>query len=177
MPVAEDSCPTYDVVTDFNLEAYLGTWYQAAVNHEFQARFGGQCVNAEYAAIDAGTISVDNSSQQGEEGAFEARTHVTGTARLADPESDEARLLVSLTSVDSPYNVLKTDYTSYALVYSCTETSKGKVQAAYLLTREMNPVLEPLVDTATFEFAKVGVDFDTAFEFTTQGTAAGCSYD
>jgi apolipoprotein D and lipocalin family protein len=37
------------------------------------------------------------------------------------------------------YRVLSTDYSSYAVVYSCDESIFGKTEYAWILTRERNP--------------------------------------
>ena len=155
-------CPTHDVVHDFDAEAYFGNWYEGAVTKNFKKKLHeGECTYAIYGANEDGTISVDNSDQLGSAGAFEPRNHVTGYAKPKD-DSGDARLVVHLTPapVPGPYDVLKTDYTSYALIYSCQDFFVAKFESAWLLTREKTPVLEPLVDQAKYTFSKVGLDFD-----------------
>jgi len=59
---------------------------------------------------------------------------ITGNARLANPNSTEAKLLVSFPSVganDSPYWVLDTDYESYSIVWSCTNNNQNSLRKKF----------------------------------------------
>lgn len=51
-----------------------------------------------------------------------------GSARPEDPSKNEAKLLVnfpSMGSFEAPYWVLDTDYTNYAIVWSCRPAEDG----------------------------------------------------
>ena len=138
----------------------------------------GQCVKAEYDPNDDGTIHVDNSQQKKDQyGHFMPRTHITGVATPAN-ENHDGHLKVKLEGMpfEASYDVLKTDYTSYAIVYNCDDFAGMKMEYAWVLTRLANPVLDPIVDQAKYEYSKLNIDFDEEFEMTIQGGAAGCDY-
>ena len=128
--------------------------------------------------MDDGRISVDNSQQKGQPGSFQPRHHITGYAWPRDPDADDGHLKVKLAGMPfaGGYDVLKTDYTSHAVIYSCFDVKLFKYENAWLLTREETPDLEPLVEIARAEYAKVKVDFDKTFDFTIQGEDKGCDY-
>ena len=109
---------------------------------------------------------------------FDPRTHITGYARLASSDHT-GHLMVKLEGMPSEanYYVLRTDYTSYAVVYNCDEVAPGvKFEGAWVLSRLPTPILDPIVDQAKFEYKKVGLDWDSEMEFTLQGSAIGCDY-
>ncbi|MGV3764322.1 lipocalin family protein [Parapedobacter sp.] len=101
------------VVTDFDLNRYLGDWYELA---RFDFRFEKNLKNtrAHYALNDDGTVSVTNS---GYDYIRKRRKVANGKAKLAG-KPNEGRLKVSFFGpFYSPYNVvaIKGDY-EYALV-------------------------------------------------------------
>ena len=173
-----DSCPATNVVQNFRLDAFEGTWYQQAINHDAQKQQGGECVKAEYTDNGDGNVHVYNSQQKKDQfGNLKPRTSITGLARPANNNHD-GHLKVRLTGMpfEGNYDVLKTDYTSYAIIYACDEYAGMKSELAWVLTRQPNPVLDPVFDQARYEYSKVGIDFDNEFELTMQGGAAGCNY-
>jgi apolipoprotein D and lipocalin family protein len=83
--------PPLPVVSDVDLERYLGTWYEIA---SFPHRFQQNCVatQATYTRRDDGRIRVENECR---DGSFEGEVRrVDGVAWLADPDESNAKLKV-----------------------------------------------------------------------------------
>jgi apolipoprotein D and lipocalin family protein len=133
------NCPNLSVVEPFDLQKYLGTWYEI---EKYPARFesGGKCVFAVYTLNPNGTIQVRNSNIRTETGVYD---QIIGSARLADPTGKQAKLLVTFPTApvqrEAPYWVLQTDYDYYAIVWSCTPTGENNMQFLWYLSRTRNP--------------------------------------
>ncbi|KAM9839440.1 apolipoprotein Db [Aulostomus maculatus] len=123
-------CPTPAVQPNFNLQQYLGRWYEI---WKLPASFErGKCIEANYAVRKDGTIQVLNSQFYKEK----VRT-AEGTAVVPDPR-EPAKLGVSFSFITpySPYWILTTDYTSLSVVYSCTDILRiFHVEYAWILGR------------------------------------------
>ena len=80
------------VVTELNLEKYLGTWYEIArYDHRFERGMVG--VTANYSMRDDGKIKVINSGYQGSfSGEYK---EAIGKAKIPNPEEEPAKLKVS----------------------------------------------------------------------------------
>ena len=91
-------------VSDFNLNRYLGTWYEIArFDHAFER--GMENVTAEYLLRDDGKVDVLNSGWK--DGKFKT---AEGKARQPDPAKDPAHLEVSFfLFFYSDYNILMLD--------------------------------------------------------------------
>ncbi|XP_018608853.2 apolipoprotein Da, duplicate 1 [Scleropages formosus] len=108
-------CPEPAVQQSFNLQKYLGKWYEIA---KLPAQFEkGSCIEANYSIRADGTIKVYNSEIL--KGKLRS---IEGTAVVQDI-NEPAKLAVSFSYVTpyTPYWVLSTDYEHSALVYSCTD--------------------------------------------------------
>ncbi|TDG97489.1 hypothetical protein EPR50_G00226590 [Perca flavescens] len=107
-------CPTPKVQPNFNLQQYLGRWYEIA---KLPASFErGKCIEANYNVRKDGTIQVLNSQF------YKDKVRVAeGTAVIPDLR-EPAQLGVSFSYFTpyAPYWILSTDYTSTSVVYSCT---------------------------------------------------------
>ncbi|CAH1110830.1 unnamed protein product [Psylliodes chrysocephalus] len=68
---------------------------------------------------------------------------IEGTATLASKNGDailDVEFDIIGVPVHAPYNVISTDYTSYAVVYSCSEILGITYSStSWILTREQNP--------------------------------------
>ncbi|XP_042366774.1 apolipoprotein Db [Plectropomus leopardus] len=106
-------CPTPKVQPNFNLQQYLGRWYEI---EKLPASFErGKCIEANYAVRKDGTIRVLNSQFYKDK----VRT-AEGTAVIPDlRESAKLGVSFSYFTPYSPYWILTTDYTSLSVVYSC----------------------------------------------------------
>ncbi|KAM8730906.1 apolipoprotein Db [Acanthopagrus schlegelii] len=123
-------CPTPQVQPNFNLQQYLGRWYEIA---KLPASFErGKCIEANYAVRKDGSIQVLNSQFYKDK----VRT-AEGTAVIHDPR-EAAKLGVSFSYFTpyGPYWVLTTDYTSLSVVYSCTDILRlFHIEFAWILGR------------------------------------------
>ena len=131
----------FEVKQDFDINKYLGTWYEAFRSKHF--RFGaGECVTANYSIRPDGYIRVFNSNikydAEGKLNNFRNKPS-PGWAYQPDPEKKEGTLGVKF-SVFQPfygnYNVLETDYESFTIVYSKSDGCLGSREYCWLLTRE-----------------------------------------
>ncbi|XP_039757924.1 uncharacterized protein LOC120632183 [Pararge aegeria] len=103
------------VVQNFNAQAYEGRWRMIETYpSDFQSLQAG-CLEATYTLTPGGIVQVYNT-----EVVNQRLDTINGTAVLASTDGS-AKLLVNFPGSPEPatYWVLDTDYTSYALVYSC----------------------------------------------------------
>ncbi|KAM6953787.1 apolipoprotein Db [Aplochiton taeniatus] len=123
-------CPNPSVQPKFDFQQYLGKWYEIEKLPVSTAR--GKCIEANYGVRSDGTIKV-----------FNVRTYkdkirtAEGTAVVPDPK-EPAKLGFSFSYFTpySPYWVLSTDYSSHAVVYSCTDILRlFHVDYAWILGR------------------------------------------
>ncbi|XP_008306298.1 apolipoprotein Db [Cynoglossus semilaevis] len=136
-------CPTPKVQPNFNLQQYLGRWYEI---EKLPASFErGKCIEANYAVRADGTIQVLNRQFYKDK-----MRSIEGTAILPDSR-DPAKLGVSF-SFFTPYGtywILSTDYTSVSVVYSCTDFLRiFHVDYAWILSRSR------FLPTDTLRYAK-----------------------
>lgn len=154
----------YKTIENFNLEKYLGRWYEIArLDHSFER--GLQAVTALYSLREDGMVKVENSGRQGSPSGILKVAY--GKAKLGAPD-DTTRpgyLRVSFfLSFYAPYYIvaLDDDY-SYSLVLS-----KGK---KYLWILSRTPTLPPDVLNLLLKKAE-DLGFDTSkLIFVDQGTA------
>uniref|UniRef100_A0A2A4JTG0 Lipocalin/cytosolic fatty-acid binding domain-containing protein n=1 Tax=Heliothis virescens TaxID=7102 RepID=A0A2A4JTG0_HELVI len=128
------------VVQNFNVQAYSGIWYDiASYASPFQ---NGTCHTAQYTVNNDGTVTVLNSQVVNQ-----TLQTVTGTATLASTDNS-AKLRVTIGGAPpSDYWVLTTDYTSYALVYSCRNVNANTREIlSWKLSR--SKVLTPAAEAA-----------------------------
>ncbi|XP_037549775.1 apolipoprotein Db [Nematolebias whitei] len=123
-------CPTPQVQPNFNIHQYLGRWYEI---QKLPASFQrGKCIEVNYALRRDGTVRVLYSRLHKDKVRVAEGTAVTPDSR------EPAKLGVSF-SYFTPYSsywVLTTDYTSLAVVYSCTDILHlFHVEYAWILSR------------------------------------------
>ncbi|XP_065114476.1 apolipoprotein Db [Paramisgurnus dabryanus] len=123
-------CPSPMLQPDFELNRYIGKWYEI---EKLPASFErGKCIEANYMLRPDKTIQVLNvQTYKGK-----VRT-AEGTAVVRDIRYP-AKLGVSFSYFTpyAPYWVLSTDYNSMALVYSCTDILRlFHVDYAWILSR------------------------------------------
>lgn len=145
------SCPKTQVVQDFDVEKYLGTWYELHRAYE-QNQEDGECSMAQYTTRDDGLIGVTNSqANYKEDGTFGPRNGIQGKAQQYNPENKEAHLGVKFSDYQpiwGPYDVLYTDYDNIAIVHSCFSLGVWKMEQQWLLSRKP---LSPDTDGAEYE--------------------------
>ncbi|XP_026219347.1 apolipoprotein Db [Anabas testudineus] len=108
-------CPTPKTQPNFNLQQYLGRWYEIAKLPVSTQK--GKCIEANFAIRKDGTIQVRNARFYKDKVRW-----AEGTAVISDIR-DPGKLGVSYSFFTpySPYWVLTTDYTSLSVVYSCQD--------------------------------------------------------
>ncbi|KAG7170771.1 apolipoprotein D-like [Homarus americanus] len=138
-PPAPGPCPLVPVVNNFDLQRYLGRWYE--IERFFNPFQNGECVTADYELFPNGTVSVINT--QISEGELDS---ISGFAELG-PNQSEGKLVVDFPFSEgsfSPdgvpnYIVVATDYSNYAVVHSCTYLGPElKLEFSWILAREPN---------------------------------------
>ncbi len=116
------SCPSVTVEENFDIESYTGKWYEIYRDRTFFWSTGGDCVTAEYTLQDDGsTVTVDNSQMSI---LFRYRGSFEGEATCES--SGNCYVSFFGGSVDSPnYQVIDTDYTTYTLIFGCSDMLGG----------------------------------------------------
>ncbi|XP_023024212.1 apolipoprotein D [Leptinotarsa decemlineata] len=137
----DGKCPSVNVVQNFDVEKYMGKWFEQE-KYPFFHETGGKCISAEYSLNPNGTVKVLNSKIDISSG---NSSSAEGNARLAS-DTGEAKLLVQFPSNpvkrEAPYWVLSTDYNTYSIVWSCGEMKSSSIRFLWILTRERNPKKE-----------------------------------
>ena len=122
-----ENCPTSGIQTmvEFDKSRYVGTWYVWKDDHPFSS----PCQTATYKALPNGDISVSNRGWFW--WFFFSYFSVNGSARCPytngkcwvtfNLTGDRADISKGLGN----YNVLKTDYDNYTIVYDCVNTWYG----------------------------------------------------
>ncbi|XP_045777015.1 uncharacterized protein LOC123875308 [Maniola jurtina] len=124
--------PNMPVVQNFNVPAFLGEWI--GISSYYSANQLGACGRAKYTLSESAVV-VENSMVVNQK--LEV---IRGRAVVNTPDGS-ARLLVTLevrpgVFVDSPLWVLATDYTNYAVSYTCLNLPNNQKQVnAWILSR------------------------------------------
>ncbi|XP_033226444.1 apolipoprotein D-like [Belonocnema kinseyi] len=137
-------CPNLEVVENFDVEKYMGKWYEAGRYFVF-TELGGKCTTAEYSLNEDGTVNVLNRQVNFLTG---KPSSIEGTAELVG-ESGEGKLSVTFPSLPGGIKgslwILDTDYSSYAVVFSCQDFGIFSTKQAWILTRKRIPSKEVLL--------------------------------
>ncbi|XP_050088549.1 apolipoprotein D-like [Anopheles aquasalis] len=138
--VSPGICQDHPVHVNFDVERYLGLWYEIR-RYEQAFQIGGECVTAEYSVNADGSVRVFNSMRP-RDSPTGTRQSDTGRAVIAFPDESplEAKLNVTFdaTAVDvtANYWVLGTDYENYAVVWGCFGVGTTlRAESAWILSR------------------------------------------
>ena len=120
------TCPTTTIPTKnpFDLSAYAGRWYEIQHDVDFIPEWMAECPTATYTSRSDGNIDVSNRCWTW--WTFFSYQKTEGQAKCAD-----GKCFVNFNPFSTDlngktnYNVLLTDYTSYSVVYSCSNTWLG----------------------------------------------------
>ncbi|XP_063548914.1 uncharacterized protein LOC134756051 [Cydia strobilella] len=128
-------CPDYQPMANFNMNRFLGTWYEAE-RYFTVSELGSRCVTTKYEQTPEGRILVSN----------EITNSLTGMKRVMDGHlqvigrEGEGRIIVKYSSLPVPYDnefsILDTDYDNYAVMWSCSGIGPVHTQNAWVLTRD-----------------------------------------
>ena len=146
-------CPSLDAVSNFTVPDFMGTWYQQYSINTNIFQGSGHCAKAEYSYDeDIGVITVVNS----EKTMFGGQSKVQGSAVLAEPNAQNGKLLMTLeTTLGEKIGnvlVLDTDYTTYAILWTCQDVLTIPYESSWTMTREetlSNDVNEKLQEVWT----------------------------
>ncbi|KAG9430246.1 hypothetical protein HZU67_07448 [Apis mellifera carnica] len=145
-PNSEEKQPAANTVPERIMEVadtYVGKWYEIEKYFAF-FEFGGKCVTAIYSEGENSAINILNKQ-------ISALTGVSSSIEgVGKPvvKIEEAKLIVTFPTlplpVDAPYWVLDTDYTSYAVVWSCSNFGVFSMRNVWILAREPKPPVSVL---------------------------------
>ncbi|KAK0094088.1 hypothetical protein PV326_011835 [Microctonus aethiopoides] len=156
------SCPPVKTISSFDPSKYVGLWYENRRSIPNFFELGGKCVTANYSAINESTIKVVNRKISPLTG---TESVIVGSA-VADKSQCGNNTSCSKLIVEFPipivgkaqgtYWILDTDYTSYSIVWSCTDFIFSHVKYLWVLTREPKPP-KSVLDKANTIMEKYGI--------------------
>ncbi|XP_058799297.1 apolipoprotein D-like [Phymastichus coffea] len=136
-------CPEYQPKENFTMERFAGVWYEA--ERYFQlTEVASRCVRSNYTLGPDKLFHVTNEVTSRFTG---IKRVLEGVIRKSPLKTEEGKLHVKYTTVpliplETQYNVLDTDYDSYAVLWSCSGIGPVHAQNAWIMTRSRNPSIE-----------------------------------
>ncbi|XP_018325649.1 apolipoprotein D-like [Agrilus planipennis] len=131
-------CPEYVPMNDFDIERFLGKWYEQERYFTF-SEVASRCVVTDYARAPSGKIFVSN----------EITSRLTGIKRVIAGEvgvvgkDGEGQITIKYAttpiSTETKLKVLETDYDNFAVVWSCSGIGPVHTESAWVMTRERLP--------------------------------------
>ncbi|XP_018024194.1 apolipoprotein D isoform X2 [Hyalella azteca] len=128
-------CADLSMVKDFDVDKFLGTWYQQM---EVPSPFSeeGQCTEITFAKTDAG-LNLTSESRSADDMNIKQTFFLSARTRN-DTTPYYVMIKDNLPHVE--YNVAATDYVSYACTYTCFQIVMGlRVELFFITTRDPNP--------------------------------------
>ncbi len=122
-------------------------------------------VTAEYGNINATHVTVRNGGKNKKNGKDDFLDGYANIIDLAEPNKLLVHLPIKIAGVtvvmnSGQYNVLETDYTTYTVIYSCSELPLGfKKEIAWIMSRTKS-LDETLVQRIMIEWKGKGVNVD-----------------
>ncbi|CAH2233437.1 apolipoprotein D-like [Pararge aegeria] len=128
-------CPDYQPMANFNVNRFLGTWYEAE-RFFTVSELGSRCVTTKYESTPEGRILVNNEITN----ALTGMKRVMGGSLQMIGREGEGRLIIKYAtlpnSYDNEYSILDTDYENFAVMWSCSGIGPVHIQNAWILTRD-----------------------------------------
>ena len=112
------SCPTTTNQANIDLPSYLGTWYEFTRDSTFIVETGTSCTTATYSSNAFGNINVVNRSYYWPM-SFTADWITAEGQASCSAAAGSCNVGFPVASDTPNYNILYTDYTNTAVVYSC----------------------------------------------------------
>ena len=158
-------CPKPTLQSNFDVTQYVGTWYEIARDKSLPFEYG-DCVQARYGLQPDGILTVQNSQVNPNTGSID---QANAKAKCDGPHCHVKFFL----TYSGDYRVLSTDYTNYAIVYSCTSYVFFKDEYVWILARTETL---PAVDLSSYEsLISANTDYSLSnLYFTVQG--GSCIY-
>ncbi|XP_046971596.1 uncharacterized protein LOC124538552 isoform X2 [Vanessa cardui] len=159
------------VVEQFDVARFMGVWHQVSSYYSDNAL--GTCNRAEY-TLSEGVVNVVNSQVVNQR-----LDTISGTA-VVNSTDNSARLLVTLevlpgVFVDSPLWVLATDYTSYAISYTCVDLPNNQRRVnAWVVSRSRE--LTPAAEVAVNRVIRSELDLNNRYFIKSDQSNAGCFF-
>ena len=120
-------CPTTSLEADFDKNQYIGTWYEIARDSNIVFEYG-DCVQARYSVLDDGKIRVFNTQ-------LNPYTNQIDSAEATAKFNGAKGKVKFFLTYSGDYRVVDTDYTTYSIVYSCTNFLFFKNEYVWILGR------------------------------------------
>ena len=144
---AKDSagdCPTTNGVANFNVDAYLGRWYEHRRDMSTPFEWFGECGTATYTLKSNGKVDVKNRAWFWwwffSYYTVEAEATCPASGKIANCEVQFGPEKKKDDDYQPNYKVLATDYYNYSVVYSCNKNGwGGKTEYMWILTRDSQP--------------------------------------
>eukprot|EP01088_Endostelium_zonatum_P002180 TRINITY_DN12652_c0_g1_i1.p1 TRINITY_DN12652_c0_g1~~TRINITY_DN12652_c0_g1_i1.p1 ORF type:complete len:185 (+),score=37.48 TRINITY_DN12652_c0_g1_i1:41-595(+) len=143
-------CQEPAVQPNFIPSKYLGKWYEIT-KLPFSIE-QGDCISANYSIRGDGHIKVYNCERPNGGNSHEC---ATGDATIVS----NAKLAVTFgfDPISAPYWVIETDYSQYALVFSCVNILGYRFEYAWILSRTRT-IPESLTNRLLDKFQSIGVE-------------------
>lgn len=127
-------CPSPAVMEDFDLQQYLGTWYEIERNYNPSESSERTCIKTKVESLNATDYNVQF-TMSWNLGMLEDKLAIKGRYNAAERS---AKLKVKPIPLFPKQNywVLDTDYENYALVWSCADFVLNHYQLIWLFSRK-----------------------------------------
>ena len=169
-------CPAYEALDSFEVEDFTGVWYELQRDVNF-APSTGECVTATYLARDEGGVTVENNEMVDNE-----RNYIQGYALASGflPGLINVFFGGGIFGFGADYRVIDTDYTSYAIIYSCEQFGPIGFNLSWLLVRdqieESSADYTTMIDKVDPIYAEKIPNYDKAGRMRTTQQGTGCTY-
>ena len=127
-PFEEFDCQDPELQQDFDVNRYLGRWYEIWKDPTANFDIGQKCTTAFYSLRDDGLIRVQNTGLLWNGGIDQA---------IGRAFCEESNCGVSFfADFFGDYRVVSTDYEKYAIVYSCSRPGVNHNELLWILGRD-----------------------------------------
>ncbi|CAL4215700.1 unnamed protein product [Meganyctiphanes norvegica] len=126
----KSSCPDVQLHSNFETSKYMGVWYEIQAMPSFFWTIKS-CTKANYNQTSPEVVEIES------KGFDEAGDNATSSSKMTISKESTARMLTEfMQGITPPYQVLDTDYTSYACIHSCLAFGPIKNEFVWVYSRE-----------------------------------------